>query len=164
MNPDKNTSPAKKQFIQVPMVVLADNNLSSTEKLFIGLMISLSRQKGYCFASNATIGKYINKDGKTVSKIVNRLRPKGWINCEYDRSNYRRIYLVEQKLSSKKVIALAEKGHSSSRKSGEAIAEKEDNNREENTELNTEKKKAAAQPNHFIPKDKQQLFKKLKLI
>ena len=40
------------KYVQVPMVVLTDVDLSSTTKLLMGLITTLSMKDGYCYASN----------------------------------------------------------------------------------------------------------------
>ena len=40
------------KYVQVPMVVLLDENISSTAKLLMGLITTLSMKNGYCYASN----------------------------------------------------------------------------------------------------------------
>lgn len=40
------------KYVQVPMVVVLDEDFSSTSKLLMGLITTLSMKDGYCYASN----------------------------------------------------------------------------------------------------------------
>ena len=40
------------KYVEVPVVVLLDEDLSTTTKLLMGLITTLSMQEGFCFASN----------------------------------------------------------------------------------------------------------------
>lgn len=66
----------------IPIEVLTDKNLSDKEKHIYSLIIFLSQEKGYCFCTNKTISELLNISVTQVSKLVNSLKDKGYINIE----------------------------------------------------------------------------------
>jgi len=54
-------------FIAVPRIVLKDNRYSSTDKLVLGMINSLSNNKGYCYAKNSMLATELNVGTKTIS-------------------------------------------------------------------------------------------------
>ena len=43
------------KYVEVPVIVLLDEDLSTTTKLLMGLITTLSMQEGFCYASNKKI-------------------------------------------------------------------------------------------------------------
>lgn len=66
----------------IPIEVLTDKNLSDKEKHIYSLIIFLSQEKGYCFCTNKTISELLNISVTQVSKLVNSLKDKVYINIE----------------------------------------------------------------------------------
>ena len=66
----------------IPIEILTDKNLSDKEKHIYSLVIFLSQEKQYCFCTNKTISKLLNISVTQVSKLVNSLKDKGYINIE----------------------------------------------------------------------------------
>ena len=66
----------------IPIEILTDKNLSDKEKHIYSLVIFLSQEKQYCFCTNKTISKLLNISVTQVSKLVNSLKDKEYINIE----------------------------------------------------------------------------------
>ena len=66
----------------IPIEILTDKNLSDKEKNIYSLVIFLSQEKQYCFCTNKTISQLLNIFVTQVSKLVNSLKTKGYINIE----------------------------------------------------------------------------------
>ena len=66
----------------IPIEILTDKNLSDKEKHIYSLVIFLSQEKQYCFCTNKTISELLNISVTQVSKLVNSLKTKGYINIE----------------------------------------------------------------------------------
>ena len=66
----------------MPIEILTDKNLSDKEKHIYSLVIFLSQEKQYCFCTNKTISSLLNISVTQVSKLVNSLKTKGYINIE----------------------------------------------------------------------------------
>ena len=66
----------------IPIEILTDKNLSDKEKNIYSLVIFLSQEKQYCFCTNKTISELLNISVTQVSKLVNSLKDKGYINIE----------------------------------------------------------------------------------
>lgn len=48
------------KYVEVPLIVLLDNDLSTTSKLLMGLITTLSMQEGFCYASNKYLSNIIS--------------------------------------------------------------------------------------------------------
>lgn len=79
-------------FIAVPRIVLKDNRYSSTDKLVLGMINSLSNIKGYCYAKNSKLATELNVGTKTISNSLSKLKKNNIIIIEYLEYE-RRIYL-----------------------------------------------------------------------
>lgn len=65
------------QYSIIPASVLLSKELSSTEKLLIGVISNLSNIKGYCFASNHYLGECLGLSKHTVRRVIADLEQKG---------------------------------------------------------------------------------------
>ena len=81
------------KYVQVPMVVLADENISSTAKLLMGLITTLSMKDGYCYASNRYLSNLLKVSKRTISSSITALRRKKYVEIGNDDSA-RKIYLA----------------------------------------------------------------------
>lgn len=69
------------------------SNLNSTDKLVYGVITSLAKNTGYCYASNEYIGKKVNLKKRTITESIKRLKKANYIRVE--TVNYQRqIYIV----------------------------------------------------------------------
>ena len=66
----------------IPIEVLTDKNLSDKEKIIYALITFLSKENNKCFCTNSTIGNLLNITNKQVSKLINSLKVKGYIDIE----------------------------------------------------------------------------------
>ena len=55
------------KYVEVPMVVLLDEDISSTSKLLMGFITTLTMQDGFCYASNRYLSKHL-KEKKIILK------------------------------------------------------------------------------------------------
>lgn len=81
------------KYIQVPMVVLLDEVLSSTTKLLMGLITTLSMKDGYCYASNRYLSNLLKVSKRTISSSITTLRRNNYLKIDNDDSA-RNIYLA----------------------------------------------------------------------
>lgn len=81
------------KYVQVPMVVLLDEDLSSTTKLLMGLITTLSMKDGYCYASNRYLSNLLKVSKRTISSSITALRRKKHVEIGNDDSA-RKIYLA----------------------------------------------------------------------
>lgn len=73
--------------------IVKRRNINSTDKLVFGIITSLSKNKGYCYASNDYISKKINLSKRTITKSISNLKKENFVRVE--TIDYkRRIYLV----------------------------------------------------------------------
>lgn len=85
------------EFIIVPRIVLNDNNLSQTDKLLFGLIVSLTFKKHYCFASNKYLSKIINVSVRTITNSLSTLKSENYIFIKYEDKK-RKIFLNNEKV------------------------------------------------------------------
>ena len=81
------------KYVEVPVVVLLDEDLSTTTKLLMGLITTLSMQEGFCFASNRYLSNLMKVSRRTITSCIASLRKKNYIRVESE-PNARRIYLA----------------------------------------------------------------------
>ena len=81
------------KYVEVPVVVLLDEDLSTTTKLLMGLITTLSMQEGFCFASNRYLSNLMKVSRRTITSRIASLRKKNYIRVESE-PNTRRIYLA----------------------------------------------------------------------
>ena len=101
----------------IPIEVLTDKNLSDKEKHIYSLIIFLSQEKGYCFCTNKTISELLNISVTQVSKLVNSLKDKVYINIEmiYKENSkevdVRKLIPIEEKFKDNKYKNNNKKGY-----------------------------------------------------
>lgn len=63
----------------IPARYLIAEDISSTQKLLLGLISSLSNLKGYCFASNEYLANLLKVNKVTISHSISDLEKKGYL-------------------------------------------------------------------------------------
>ena len=66
----------------IPIEVMMDKSLSDKEKIIYSLIIFLSQDNGCCYCANKTISELLDISITQVSKLINSLKEKGYINTE----------------------------------------------------------------------------------
>ena len=75
------------------MIVLLDNDISSTSKLLMGLITTLTMKEGFCYASNKYLSNLLKVSRRTITSCISSLKRKNYIKVEND-PNMRKIYLA----------------------------------------------------------------------
>ena len=81
------------KYVEVPMIVIQDDDLSSTTKLLMGLIITLSMQNGYCYASNRYLSNIMKVSKRTITSCITSLKRRNYIKVKNEPNN-RKIYLA----------------------------------------------------------------------
>tara|TARA_Y100000401_G_C8245333_1_gene185227 strand:+ start:48 stop:305 length:258 start_codon:yes stop_codon:yes gene_type:complete len=81
------------KFIIIPTVVRADKNLPDGAKLLYGDLKALTKQQGYCFATNKHLADLFGKTEITISNWISKLKKGGYIKIEYQP--FRRIFCTK---------------------------------------------------------------------
>ena len=79
------------KYVQVPMVVLLDEDISSTTKLLMGLITTLSMKDGFCYASNRYLSNLLKVSKRTITSSITALRRKNYVrvaNEDFERKIY----------------------------------------------------------------------------
>ena len=66
----------------IPIEILTDTNLSDKEKHIYSIIMFLSKENNYCYCTNSNISELLNISITQVSKLVNSLKKKGYIDIE----------------------------------------------------------------------------------
>ena len=76
----------------MPSEILINNKLSDKEKIILSMIMYLSKDKGYCFATNNYFSDILNVTVVSISRIINSLKKKNYIkiNMNY-KSNSKEI-------------------------------------------------------------------------
>ncbi|MBQ6323969.1 MAG: helix-turn-helix domain-containing protein [Bacilli bacterium] len=82
------------KYVELPMVVLLDEDISSTSKVLMGLITTLTMQDGFCYASNKRLGNLMKVSKRTITSCITSLRRKNYIRVEQE-PNERKIYLAD---------------------------------------------------------------------
>ena len=81
------------KYVEVPMIVLLDSDISSTAKLLMGLITTLTMKEGFCYASNKYLSNLLKVSRRTITSCISSLKRKNYIKVEND-PNMRKIYLA----------------------------------------------------------------------
>ena len=81
------------KYVEVPIIVLLDNDISSTSKLLMGLITTLTMKEGFCYASNKYLSNLLKVSRRTITSCISSLKRKNYIKVEND-PNMRKIYLA----------------------------------------------------------------------
>lgn len=68
--------------IWIPIEILTDEKLSDKEKIIYAIILYLSKENSYCYLTNKTISELLNISITQVSKLVNSLKDKKYIDIE----------------------------------------------------------------------------------
>lgn len=88
-----NNDIIKLKYVEVPAAVLLDEDLSTTTKLLMGLITTLSMQEGFCYASNRYLSNLMKVSRRTITSCITSLKKKKYIIVESE-PNIRKIYLA----------------------------------------------------------------------
>lgn len=81
----------KTYWVLIPPWVMADEELSESQKILCGVVNGLTRERGYCFASNEYLGNYLGKSERTISRALKELQRAGYITIDNPGNRNRRI-------------------------------------------------------------------------
>lgn len=120
----------------VPAQVLTSQAISDKSKLVYGVLASLAREDGYCWASNKALAAIMGCGERTISRAIAELTDVGELivqdvgNGDRVGNHERRIYTRETAVRSlAKIGSPASFGEASLDKNGEAVFNRIDNNK-----------------------------------
>lgn len=93
-------------FIMIPRILFNDSSLSETDRMVMGLIISLTLKNTYCYASNEYLEKYINKSQRTINYSLSKLKKLEYIKVKFENGK-RKIYLNTDKIPTKNALESA---------------------------------------------------------
>ena len=90
----------------LPYQVRLNHQLSPFARLLYSEIDTLSRQKGYCWASNAFFAELYQVKEKAVTRWLKALREAGYIRVEVQQGNQRKIFLTKTFISPEEVTTI----------------------------------------------------------
>ena len=78
-------------FIMVPDEAMDNLRLSSTDKLVMGLITSLTTKSDYCYANNDYFSNKVHVSARTITNSLAKLVKESLIEIKYD-NDHRKIY------------------------------------------------------------------------
>ena len=73
------------KFIRIPMEVLNDENITSSAKLLLGVIISFSNNDYHVsFASNAKYARTLDLSSRSITRLIKELKDQNYIFIRYD--------------------------------------------------------------------------------
>lgn len=107
-----------KNYWIIPQTVGKDNNLKPLDKLIYAQILSLSKSKGYCYATNnyfAKMNNYLTK--RTIINSLRKLKKYNYIKIEIDNTeknnSKRKIYIVDEEVVKKYSLCIENKNNTS---------------------------------------------------
>lgn len=78
-------------FSLIPSGILTNEKLSDASKLTYALILGLSNQYGYCFATNEALSEMRNTSLSSIKRHIKELIDNAVIIAEYNKRNDRRL-------------------------------------------------------------------------
>ena len=98
MDIEKDLTTIKKEDLVIPMSVVLATDITETEKIILGLIIGECKTNKVCHLTNAQFGKILNKENRTMSRSVTKLKDLGYIiSTESVKGSTRAIEIIEEK-------------------------------------------------------------------
>ena len=83
-------------YIKIPIILLEDNNVSSSAKLLYGLLVLLAYQEGYCYANNSYLADKLNLGIRAITRLLKELSDNNYIKMEFKHKFIRKIFIVNE--------------------------------------------------------------------
>lgn len=108
----------KLQGVWIPLEILKNENLSDKEKILYSIILGLSIETGYCYATNRYFGNILNITKGRISKLISSLKDKGFIkeklmyeegSKKIDRRELRPMVIFNHTHSRKEPYSMAKK-------------------------------------------------------
>ncbi len=81
-------------FSLIPSGVMQHEKLSDGAKITYALILGLSNQYGYCFATNENLSEMRNTSESSLKRHLKELLDSGCITAEYNHRNDRKLYPI----------------------------------------------------------------------
>ena len=73
-------------YIVIPVTIVKDNRLTPFDKLLFANVYSLTKQEGYCWATNKYLAELVCESICYVSKSINKLKKLNYLIVEIDNT------------------------------------------------------------------------------
>jgi len=91
-------------FSLIPSGILTNEKLSDASKLTYALILGLSNQYGYCFATNESLSEMRNTSLSSIKRHIKELIDNAVIIAEYNKRNDRRLTPVITPTTREKLV------------------------------------------------------------
>ena len=82
-------------YIKIPLILLEDNNVSSSAKLLYGLLVLLAYQEGYCYANNSYLADKLNLGIRAITRLLKELSDNNYIKMKFKHKFIQKIFINE---------------------------------------------------------------------
>lgn len=83
-------------YIKIPLTLVSDSNVSSSAKLLYGLLVLLTHQEGYCYASNIYLSDKLDVGTRAITRLLKELSDNKYITMEFRHKFIRKIFIVNE--------------------------------------------------------------------
>ena len=80
-------------YIKIPIALLTDTNVSSSAKLLYSLLVLLTYQEGYCYASNSYLADKLNIGTRAITRLLKELSDNNYIKMEFKHKFIRKVFI-----------------------------------------------------------------------
>lgn len=89
----------------IPEFIARDKKLNFTDKMLYGLLASLAKSHGYCWATNKYLAGIEGVDSRTIQRSIRKLQLSKHIVIEIEDHNYRKLWTMEHYMMKDKIEA-----------------------------------------------------------
>ncbi len=91
-------------FSIIPSGILTNETISDASKITYALILGLSNQYGYCFATNQALAEMRRTSESSIKRHIKELLEGKCLNAEYNHRNDRRLTPIIMATSREKVL------------------------------------------------------------
>jgi len=91
-------------FSLIPSGVMMHSSLSDAAKITYALILGLSNQYGYCFATNTALAEMRNTSESSIKRHIKELLDNKVVVAEYNRRNDRRLTPIVTPTTKEKLV------------------------------------------------------------
>ncbi|MEW6606050.1 MAG: helix-turn-helix domain-containing protein [bacterium] len=87
-------------FILIPLEIAKRKDLAASEKLLFAEINILTKQKGFCYASNQYLAEQIGFTKSNIRSLIKKLEKKDLIKTEFERNKegtWRKIFILKER-------------------------------------------------------------------
>lgn len=92
-NKDDHKQNEQGYFAVIPVIMFEDKKLTPSDVLVYGVISSLTKKQGHCWASNKYLADIVHVTERQIQYSIKRLKDNGYIHREFGKNDQRMIFL-----------------------------------------------------------------------